>query len=61
MRIEYQQFADSALIFSPSREEREMMLDVFKFLYSRSTDSMNRSVVTYFIERIEAELSSNTH
>lgn len=61
MRIEYQQFADSALIFSPSRDEREMMLDVFKFLCERTTDPMNRSVVAYFVERIEAEISSSTH
>jgi len=61
MRIEYQQFADSVLVFAPSRDEQEMLLDILKFLRREYEEPKNLAVLEHFIERIEYELSSSTN
>ena len=58
MLIQYMQFSDSVLIFSPNREERELLLDVLQYLETRSEDTQNIAVLTHFISKLEYELST---
>ena len=58
MLIQYMQFSDSVLVFSPNREERELLLDVLQYLEARSGDRQNLAVLTHFISKLEYELST---
>lgn len=60
MRIEYQEFGASVVVFLPTREERKVLLECLKVAKAQFEDPVNLEVFDYFIGQIEAELSQPT-
>jgi len=58
MQIEYDPFGYASILFSPERDDREIMLEILKVLHAKTERKENIVVYQYFIDKLERELES---